>query len=487
MFELKKNGQVLDNLSTKKLNQSEIDKLIGVDEKMFKCIVGIAVTNNKPFLSMSLGDKRGLVENIFNLTILSEMSKEIKKRNTVDFSEQRIKIAELDGYNRRISDNKTNIEKIQSYIDKFEEHRQSELTKLNDDIIKLNNNLKKSVNNIRIGEDKIKSMNQNLEQPSVDEMTRLAKGLGMSEHERDTIIKTLKSVGDATVCPICGSVLDEGDAKRHLDKLKSDLKTLNECTIPNLKRLEAEYNAKKNAAERNRQLVNEITIKIKEQMFNKANYEKSIEALKNKIVEIKNNKCELSVEAQEALVLDLQEKAEAIQKTIDEIEHKIEVDSKLMVVLGDDGLRLYFYKKLLPVLNHKINHYLQKFEMPVQLEFDCYMNETIKTGKFPQEYNQFSGGERCRIDMAILLSFLDIAKILSNWSCSILMIDEILDAGVDQDGISQFISTLYNIVTEENKDLGIYVISHKLSDVQVAWNEMIEITKKSLYSELRKI
>ena len=85
---------------------------------------------------------------------------------------------------------------------------------------------------------------------------------------------------------------------------------------------------------------------------------------------------------------------------------------------------MYFFKKLLPVLNHKINHYLQKFELPVQLEFDCYMNETIKTGKFQQEYNQFSGGERCRIDMAILLSFFDIAKIISNWSCSVMMIDE---------------------------------------------------------------
>ena len=207
--------------------------------------------------------------------------------------------------------------------------------------------------------------------------------------------------------------------------------------------------------------------------------------LVKKIEEIKNKKCELTLDDQEALVVELQEKVDVIQKNIDEITHKIEVDSKLIEVLGDEGLRMYFFKKLLPVLNHKINHYLQKFELPVTLEFDSFMNETIKTGKFQQEYNQFSGGERCRIDMAILLSFFDIAKIISNWSCSVMMIDEILDAGVDQDGISQFISTLYNIVSEENKDLGIYVISHKLSDVQVAWNETIEITKKSLYSELK--
>jgi ABC-type Mn2+/Zn2+ transport system ATPase subunit len=87
--------------------------------------------------------------------------------------------------------------------------------------------------------------------------------------------------------------------------------------------------------------------------------------------------------------------------------------------------------------------------------------------------------------MAILLSFFEISKIISNWSCSILFIDEILDSGVDQSGIEQFISTLYNIVSEENKELGIYLISHKLTDVQVNWNEVIEIEKKSLFSELK--
>lgn len=88
--------------------------------------------------------------------------------------------------------------------------------------------------------------------------------------------------------------------------------------------------------------------------------------------------------------------------------------------------------------------------------------------------------------MAILLSFFDISKIISNWSCSIMYLDELLDNAVDQNGLEQFISTLYNIVTEENKNLGIYLISHKLGDLQVNWNEVIEIEKKSLFSEIKK-
>lgn len=87
--------------------------------------------------------------------------------------------------------------------------------------------------------------------------------------------------------------------------------------------------------------------------------------------------------------------------------------------------------------------------------------------------------------MAILLSFFDISKIISNWSCSFLMIDEILDSYVDNDGLEKFMSTLYNIVTENDKNLGIYVISHKLNEMTLPYNELITITKKSLFSDLK--
>lgn len=434
---------------------------------------------------MSIGDKRALIESIFNIDILSEMGKEVKKRNTLDRSEQRLKITELDGYNGRIADNQASIEKIKTYIDQFEDNKKKELDKLSDEITKFDTKIKNNVKNIKLGEDKIESLKGKVELPSDAEFASIAKSLGVAEHERASITKTLKTIGNASECPICGSTLDEGHAKEHLDKLKADLKVLDEDTIPNLKKLETEFNAKKDAALANQKIIDEITDKVKEQIFNKGVYEKSIEDLQKKIDEIKNKKCELTLDEQQDLIDELTEKVESLQQNINEITHKIEIDNKLIDVLGDEGLRMYFFKKLLPILNGKINHYLQKFELPVTLEFDSFMNETIKTGRFEQQYNQFSGGERSRIDMAILLSFFDISKIISNWSCSFLMIDEILDSYVDNDGLEKFMSTLYNIVTENDKNLGIYVISHKLNEMTLPYNELITIQKKSLFSELK--
>lgn len=485
MFELKKNGEAIDSLSSKKLNQEEIDKLIGINERLFKNIVGIAVTNNKPFLSMSIGDKRALIESIFNIDVLSEMGKEVKKRNTADKTEQRFKLTEMNGYKTSLEDNESYIQKITTYIEQFDEKRNQEIEKLEQEINSFDEKIKKKLNNINVGNKKINELMQlNENCPSDDEIKALAKNIGIAEHDKKNIEATLKTIGTNKYCPICNSELDEGHAAEHIKKLKQDLENLNNNTIPNLRKLEETYNEQKNKVKANKDFIQTITDKVKEEIFNKTNYENSIKKLKEQIEEIKNKKCEFTLDEYNEKITDLNKKIEDLNVELEKINHKIEIDNKLIDILGDEGLRMYFFRRLIPVLNQKINHYLKKFELNASIEFDNFMNETIMTGRFEQQYNQFSGGERSRIDMAILLAFFDISKIISNWSCSLLFVDEVLDAGVDQSGTEQFLSTFYNIVTEESKDLGIYIISHKLADVTVNWHDIIEINKKSLFSEL---
>lgn len=435
---------------------------------------------------MSIGDKRSLIESIFNIDILSEMAKEVKKRNTADKSEQRLKIAEMNGYQDRINDNQTNMEKIKTYIEQFESNKQKEIEDIKIEIDKFVEKIEKNIKNIGIGEKKIKELQQEKDCPSEEEFKTLSKSLGIAEHEKNNIIKTLKTIGSNKFCPICGSELDEGHAKEHIDKLKADLNTLENDTIFVLKKQEEDYNAKKEKVKKTEDFINTITENVQKEICNKTSYEKNIEQLNKQIDTIQNRTCDFTIDEYVTKIDELKGNLDNINTLLKNINHKISVDTKLIDILGDEGLRMYFFKKLLPILNQKINYYLQKFELSATLEFDSFMNETIKTGKFEQQYNQFSGGERCRIDMAILLSFFDISKIISNWSCSIMYLDELLDNAVDQNGLEQFISTLYNIVTEENKNLGIYLISHKLGDLQVNWNEVIEIEKKSLFSEIKK-
>jgi DNA repair exonuclease SbcCD ATPase subunit len=165
----------------------------------------------------------------------------------------------------------------------------------------------------------------------------------------------------------------------------------------------------------------------------------------------------------------------------------MKMDSMLSDILSDDGIKTYFFEQLLPQLNCQVNKYINAFGLQVTLEFDKSLEAKIQQGKYECEYMGFSNGERARIDMAILLSFFDISRNISNWSCNVLFIDEVMDNGVDSDGIESFISTLYNVVTgNSNKhDIGIYLISHKLTNTDVAWDSVVDIVKTNRFSELK--
>ena len=107
-FAITKNGQELNILSAKKLNQEEIDKLLGINYILFKNIVAVASTYNKPFLMLAAGERRTLVETIFNIYVLALMLKEVKSRTTINKTQQKLNVSNLTGLNEQ----KTSAEKF---------------------------------------------------------------------------------------------------------------------------------------------------------------------------------------------------------------------------------------------------------------------------------------------------------------------------------------------------------------------------------------
>lgn len=485
IYSLSKNGNEIASLSSKKLNQEEIDKLLGINERLFKNIVGIAVTSNKPFLTMSIADKRSLIESIFNIDVLSEMGREVKKRNAMDKSEQRLQLSELSGVQSGITDNKNYIEKIQRYIEQFDETKANNIASLMGSIAEYKAVIEQQQKNVKNGKAAIEKAKDGEPAPTTEEFAEVTTMIGAYDHEQTNIQKTLDSVGGKAVCPICGEKLDDERAVNHFNELRARLKEIKEVHIPKLQAAQNELAERKRKFDEMTKRVNLISQKVIAEEVKLKTNQQTLTDLEKQVKQLEEKTCDLTAAENEVRLQELTERYDAINKTLDELNHRIAVDTKLIDVLGDEGLRMYFFKKLLPILNHRINFYLKKFELQVSLEFDQYMEAKIMVGRFEQAYMQFSGGEKSRIDMAILLSFFDISKMISNWSCSILFIDEVMDAGVDANGTSQFLSALYNIVTETSKNIGIYLISHKLSDIDVNWNEIIEIEKKSMFSELK--
>lgn len=485
IFEIYKNDQVLDKLSSKKLNQAEIDKLLGINQKLFKNIVGVAVTNNKPFLSMPIWEKRELIENIFNIDVLAEMSKEVKRRKTLEQSEEKLKITESSALEKQINDNKKYISDMTQYIANFNTNNENDKANVVARIDELKKIISKNQKNIKVATDKIIELQEKTKvEPDTNAYSKTIKSLGISENEKKRIQKTLDQLKDNPLCPMCGSELSGEHAKKHIKELTEEIDRLTNTVIPKLKTEEDAYNALKKEYDANIAMIRNIEMRKSQEELSLKNSNGEINQCNKKLEEIDKRQCPFNLDEYKEKVKTLNEQLDELKKVITGLTHQIEIDKELIDILGDDGIKVYFFRKLIPILNQNINSYLKKFELPICLEFDEQMQETIINGRSDMEYDQFSGGEKTRIDMSVLLSFFNISRIISNWSCNLLFIDEILDGGIDKNGIEQFLATLYNIVSDNEKKLGIYLVSHKIDDVKIEINKTIEIKKKGLFSEI---
>jgi hypothetical protein len=156
-------------------------------------------------------------------------------------------------------------------------------------------------------------------------------------------------------------------------------------------------------------------------------------------------------------------------------------------LLSDQGIKTYFFKRLVPVLNSKINEYLDRFDLPVSLAFNEEMDESINILNSPEKdvsYMSFSEGEKKRIDISLMLSFIDTMKVISNWNCNILVFDEILDTSTDSQGLDKIMGAVKQMTIDNNK-LCSYIISHRESD-HSNYTGKINVKKSGSYSSVEQ-
>ena len=486
VFEIYKNGKEMDMLSTKKLNQDEIDKLLGINLRLFKNIVAVAVTNNKPFLSLPIGDKRALIENIFNIDVLGSMCKDVKKRKTVNNTELDLKTTERRGVVNSIEDNESYIENMRRYIASFNEVKDANLKTIRENIDKYRKEIDRRTKNLTIAESKIKELTEEIgavPDRSVGESLNLE--IGKAQSVIDNINNTLSKLKKSRLCPVCNSPLDEGHARKHIEGMLAEKKAMEKETLPGLMERYRAYSDTVKTYQEKQSFIQTIRDKARTEEITRSTLETELNKAKQNLEKESSKVCPASVDSYVEKLNALRAQSEELSKDIDALTEKILIDTQLIKILGDDGIKSYFFKKLIKILNKSVNEYLTKFELKnTTIEFDETMAETMTTNLVPRTYSSYSSGERTRIDMSILLAFFDISRQISNWSCNLLFIDELLDQNIDQSGIEQFVSTLYNLIQLNKKKLGIYIISHKLNELKIQISSTIEIKKVHDYSIL---
>lgn len=485
-FAITKNGQELNILSAKKLNQEEIDKLLGINYILFKNIVAVASTYNKPFLMLAAGERRTLVETIFNIYVLALMLKEVKSRTTINKTQQKLNVSNLTGLNEQ----KTSAEKFANdtakILQQFEINKQNTLNKISSDISTAQSTIERCNKNISIADKKFVELQNKIDSTeAVNELAEINAKKNFAAGRIAELDDNIAAMQANTKCRICNSDLTGEHAAAHIKEMQEELYEQNSIFLDNSRKIELE----KLIADikKNKSLYDTLILKKAEQVSLLNTSKTDLKNYENEKVKTEASVCDIDVQQYKAQLDSINARITNLSTEIDNLDKKMKMDSVLSDILSDDGIKTYFFEQLLPQLNCQVNKYINAFGLQVTLEFDTSLEAKIQQGKYECEYMGFSNGERARIDMAILLSFFDISRNISNWSCNVLFIDEVMDNGVDSDGIESFISTLYNVVTGNlNKhDIGIYLISHKLTNSDVAWDSVVDIVKTNRFSELK--
>jgi len=451
IFEIWCNDVMLNQDAAVRDYQKHLEStILKLNFRSFTQVVILGNASFVPFMQLRAKHRRQVVEEILDIEIFSKMNimfrEKVKSQDELikqsDFNSQLIEgkidsqkkhIEDLSGNNKQTIDKKIlEIQQAQTDIDNYKldiDRVSAEKTVLQNEIIdetKINNKYKQ-----------LHNMEAKLENTC-------------SKHKKD--LKFFESHND---CPTCQQNIDEAFKSTMIDKKKNKVVEIDSAMSQLVKEI--------TTTETRLSKINETMVAIREKELLINRYETSISEIKKYITSKQNEIDELEDDkfttgAATGQLTELQEQlTEAESTKIKQKEHKTYLDTA-RYLMQDTGIKTKIIKQYLPIMNQFINKNLADMDFFVNFTLDDEFNETIKS-RFRDEFNyhSFSEGEKLRIDLAILFTWREIAKMKNSTNTNLLILDEIFDSSLDASGTDEFMRILTNKLAKEN----VFVISHK--------------------------
>jgi DNA repair exonuclease SbcCD ATPase subunit len=170
-----------------------------------------------------------------------------------------------------------------------------------------------------------------------------------------------------------------------------------------------------------------------------------------------------------------------ILKDLEETKEHFEYLQQSKQLLNDDGVKSGIIRKYLPLINRQVNDYLQRMDFYINFTLDEEFNERIQTPVHEKfSYASFSEGEKMRIDLALLFTWRDIARMKNSIVTNLLIMDEVFDSSLDGFGTDDFLKIVRFVL----KDANVFIISHK-NGLYDKFHNCIEFYKEKGFSRLR--
>jgi DNA repair exonuclease SbcCD ATPase subunit len=451
LFEIYRNDKPLDQDAAALDQQKWFEKnVLKMNYKSFTQIVILGSSTFVPFMQLSAQNRRDVIEDLLDIKIFSSMGIVIKEK--IRNLKEDLKVLELkkETLNDKVQMQKDFIEELEN---RGKENIKEKEDKIQDLLIE-ENDLINANEGINL---QVQSVEQRLETltGATEKLRKLGNLKGKISNKVSTITKEHKFFTENTVCPTCNQDIEETfrinritDAQDKAKELQSGYKEL-EKAINKEEERERQFTA----------LSKEITNfnnDISKNNARIAGCHRQVRDLESEIQRITDQLANRNVEDDK-----LTSFKENLKTTYDEVAAKKDTISYYdfsYSLLKDGGVKSKIIKKYLPLINQQVNRYLQMMDFYINFTLDEEFNETVQSPIHDNfSYSSFSEGEKMRIDLALLFTWREVARMKNSVNTNLLIMDEVFDSSLDGFGTQEFIKIIRYVIQDAN----VFVISHK--------------------------
>ena len=475
IFEIWIDGNLQNQDAAQSDQQKKLEEgILKLNYKSFTQTVILGSATFVPFMQLTSSNRRDIVEDLLDIKIFSTMNGILKDRvrscneiireasirkdmveDKIEMQESFIKDIEKSG-KERIDRKEKQVENLHKEVDVIMDETDEKTLKIMDELqpkLENLNNTKKTLKKLNTIKVKLEQKIQNI----------------VEEH---------KFFEDNTVCPTCTQPLEEQFRLDKIVDIQEKSKELNE----GYKELEAAINVEQekdieftNCSSEINRLNNDIsTNNVRISGINR-----QIKNLRKEIQDVADQVSNRNTERE--TLKNLKEDLDKTEKERSSQREEVSYLDFAHSLMKDGGVKSKIIKKYLPLMNQQINKYLQMMDFYINFSLDEEFKESIKSPIHEDfSYDSFSEGEKMRIDLSLLFTWRDIAKMRNSASTNLLILDEIFDSSLDGAG-TDFFTTIIRYVIQ---DAHVFVISHKTDELMDKFDRVVKFDKVKGFSKV---
>ena len=435
-----------DRIMQKMLEES----ILKLNYKSFTQIVILGSSAFVPFMQLSGSNRREVIEDLLDIRIFSAMNSLLREKLKV----QKEEILTLDLSKDNVKDK---VEMQETFIKELETRGKQRIQEKEGKINLLEGEIQETSDETECLMKDAEMFNNDLENftGANKKLKKLNTLKGQITQKVTTITKEHKFFTDNTVCPTCTQDIEEefrvnriADAQTRAKELQTGYRELEDAIQKEEERehqftkLSKEITKLNNGISKNHTIISGCTRQIRD--------------LESEIQKLTDQHANRNTE--NGKLAEFKENLQQVFKKIADKKHEIMYHDFAYSLLKDDGVKTKIIKNYLPLINRQVNRYLQMMDFYINFKLDEGFNESIESPiheKF--SYASFSEGEKMRIDLALLFTWREVARVKNSVNTNLLIMDEVFDSSLDALGTDEFLKIIRFVI----KDANVFVISHK--------------------------